>query len=107
MADLTKDERKAVAKTFNKGLKGDGDDHTYICNAEIFAMLTCFDAHDYNTEPCHPEIQSMERCIEMRAVDPDPRALARRWQLNMRSQVFNQFARGKLHGGRRLGGGGV
>ena len=44
---------------------------------------------------------------EMRAVDPDPRALARRWQLNMRAQVFNNFARLKLHGGRRLGGGGV
>ena len=103
MADLTKDERKAVSKTVNPALKGDGFDHTYICNGEIFEMLHCFHVHDYATEPCMPEIEAMERCIDRRAVDPDPRVLARKWQVNMRASVFQLFATNKLHGPRRLG----
>ena len=71
-------------------------ENPHVCVDEISSMLSCFEDHDGDTEPCHREIELMYKCGEERSGDPDPKMLARRWQINLRSQVLQHFARKRL-----------
>ncbi len=71
-------------------------DHTHICNAEIGAMLSCFESHAWATEPCVPQIEAMYACVEARKNEPDPRLLVGKWQGQMRRGVQAHFAAAKI-----------
>lgn len=93
---LSKEERKAVAKTTNKRAFRGGVEHTHICNSEIGKMLVCFEANSWATEPCMPQITAMYACVEEHKGDPDPKILAQRWQNTLKRQVFAHFSRAKV-----------
>jgi hypothetical protein len=99
-ADLSKEERKAVVKTVNKRGVDGSDDHTFICGNEIGEMLNCFEANNWDTTPCQPQINLMYDCVDARKNEPDPKMLSKRWQASLKSQVFGHFAKKKLLGRR-------
>ncbi len=98
IGQLSKEERKAVNKAANKEVMRGSFDHTHICNQEIGSMLTCFEANAWDTAPCLGEIRAMYDCVDEHKDDPDPKVLARRWQSNIKRQVFQNFVRAKVLG---------
>jgi hypothetical protein len=95
--ELPKEMRKAVSKSANRDvMRSASFDHTHICNKEIEQMLMCFKSNAWDTQPCLPAIESMYGCLEIHKNDPDPKMLARRWQSNLKQQVFEHFVRIRL-----------
>jgi len=95
--ELSKEERKAVTKTAHRDVMGASFENVHFCNPEIASMLECFKSNDWSTEPCLPQIETMYACVEVHQHDPDPKLLARKWQSALRAQVFQYFAKRKLH----------
>jgi hypothetical protein len=93
--ELPKEQRKATMKVTNKSLMSTFED-THICTGEISEMLDCFDANDYETVPCKEKIETMYACVEEHQYDPDPKALARKWQTQIKGQVIRHFASMKI-----------
>jgi len=89
-----------VTKTLNKRAVDGSDDHTYICGAEIGEMLECFNANNWDSRKCMPQIDLMYDCVDMRKNEPDPKMLSKRWQATLRSQVLAHFAARKILGRR-------
>jgi len=100
LADLSKEERKAVTKTLIKRAVDGSDDHTYICGAEVSDMLDCFHANNWDTKPCKDQIKEMYDCMDLRKNDPDPKKLSKRWQATLRAQVMGHFASKRVIGRR-------
>ena len=92
--DLAQPERKAIAKVVDRRVLT-GFDNTFICNGEIGGMLTCFEAHAWDTAPCLPQIEAMYACVEEHKDDPDPKLLWRKWQAQLRQNVQKHFAAAK------------
>ena len=88
--DLPPAERKAINKVV---LRQGGLDHTHICNGEIGGMLSCFEAHAWDTAPCLPQIEAMYACVEQHREDPDPKLLVSKWQKQIRGSVMQSFAK--------------
>ena len=97
---LSKEERKVIQKTPARAVMGASFENTHICNTEIAAMLECFKLNNWGTEACLPQIEAQIACVEVHGSDPDPRVLAKTWQLSLKQQVFKLFAQRKLAGRR-------
>jgi len=69
LGDLPKEERKVVNKVFNAN-KLKNSENTNACMDEIGAMLTCFEANEWETLPCQPQINEMYACEELHKNDP-------------------------------------
>ena len=67
---LPKEERKAINKDVHKDVRKGGFDNTAVCLGEIGAMLSCFEKHDFETQPCHVEIDTMYACVDLHKNDP-------------------------------------
>ncbi len=92
---LPKEERKAINKVVNRQVTK-GADHTHICNKEIGSMLACFEASNWDTVPCLPQIEAMYACVDEHKDDPDPKVLVQKWQTQMKRNVLQHFAKAKV-----------
>ena len=127
---LSKEERKVIEKTPGRDVMGASFENTHICNEEIAAMLQCFKDNNWGTERCVPQIevrravagrrgrgslrllildtapppqtpaQGMYACVDVHQYDPDPKVLAKKWQVGLKREVFALFAQRRLAGRR-------
>ena len=93
---LPKIERKVITKMTNR--KAMKLDSTSICTSETGTMLLCFEAHDWNTAACLPQIAAMHSCVEEHKHDPDPNVMARQWQSALQQRVLGYFAKQRVLG---------
>lgn len=94
-------------------------DHVSVCTSEIGAMLLCFEQFDFEVgvtpffldcsrctaflfeqkpEKCKKEIGVLHGCMDLHAQDPDPKSLARRWQIAVSNKVYQHFAQKRIVG---------